>query len=60
MEKIRDIDDNDTKRAKKAQYNEVINEKILDIIGSVIIYQFYYPTYLTTFLLKNLNRLHKM
>jgi hypothetical protein len=60
MEKIKDIDENDKNRAKKVEYNEVINDKIIDIIGSVIEYQYYYPQYFTAFLLKNLNNFHKL
>lgn len=38
----------------KAQYDEVINEKILDIIASIIEYDKYFPKFFATFLLKKL------
>lgn len=43
----------------KANINYVINEKILDIISSVLEYQSYFPKFFITFLLKNLNTFYK-
>lgn len=39
----------------KAQYNEVINDKIVDIIASIIEYDKYFPKFFATFLLKKLD-----
>jgi hypothetical protein len=42
-------------KIRKAHYNEVINEKIVDITGSVLEYQSYFPKFFSTFLFKGLD-----
>jgi uncharacterized protein YpmS len=43
------------KKYLRDQYNRIIDDKIVDIISSIIEYKYYYPKYFVTFLLKCLN-----
>jgi hypothetical protein len=48
-------DSTDKNRDIKALYNSIIDDKILEIINSVVEYKNYYPLYFTRYILKLLN-----